>query len=180
MSNKCSGLFGRLFGHKFQPRYDSNETYPEGTIEGLRTNVDRVLAQYPMAAMDSLSEVAEAYRCMDQNFVRYVQDVCVRCGEVRERPVEIGEQLVVTERAEKRSVTRDDEEEVLPVNPPADPKPTGLTVEKAAEQMKPKVVAAVVQAPAPKIVVVPGTPGGLKPSVAQPNPVKAVPGRGPK
>ena len=52
--NKCKGIFGKLFGHKFEPRYD----------EKVYANHDPTLRY-------------------DERV--YVQEVCVRCGAIRNR-----------------------------------------------------------------------------------------------
>jgi hypothetical protein len=75
--NKCKGIFGLLFGHKFEGRYNvekSEGKWPlqEGSIESQITSTNP----------DSVYAIIESSR--DQKKT-YVKDVCVRCGEVIER-----------------------------------------------------------------------------------------------
>jgi hypothetical protein len=62
---KCEGLFGRLFGHRYEPRYSkSAPTYALQTIENL------VFADEIALILETSKAVT--YRC----------DVCTRCGNV--------------------------------------------------------------------------------------------------
>jgi hypothetical protein len=74
--NKCKGIFGLLFGHKFEGRYNTEEgegKWPlkEGSIESQITSTN------PSA----VSEIIESSR---NQKTTYIKDVCVRCGEVIE------------------------------------------------------------------------------------------------
>lgn len=62
MTSECRGLFGRIFGHKYQPRYTTG--------------------------MSALTDIKSASGCPDDwiDFIEaskpstYIYDVCVRCG----------------------------------------------------------------------------------------------------
>jgi hypothetical protein len=63
--NECKGLFGRLFGHKFEPRQDIIPPDPQ--------KADKVRCFY--------SDVPEVIYMLSSK--TYVRDVCTRCGEIR-------------------------------------------------------------------------------------------------
>lgn len=69
MSAECEGLFGRLFGHKFQPQY---ETTPPP---------DDLFAGMTRVASGVVETMTTAYTKKT-----YVRDVCKRCGKSIERP----------------------------------------------------------------------------------------------
>lgn len=142
---------GKLFGHKFRPRHDTKTDYPPNTVEGLSETLRVLLERWGMDVCDSISDTCEGYRCMDISTETYVHDVCERCGLVVKRP----ERPAPEEP--KRSVTV------------AQPTPASAPVAPAP-------------APAPKVVVVPvgANQAATVQTVRQPNPVKAMPGRGPK
>lgn len=57
----CKGIFGRLFGHAFEPRYSTGEpTIRIGDVEG------------PAYRVIQLVNASRPHR--------YITDVCVRCG----------------------------------------------------------------------------------------------------
>ena len=64
-SNECVGLFGRLFGHNFQPRYDE------------------VLSDAAAETLDRLEEIESTelqyvIRAFSESI--FIHDVCTRCG----------------------------------------------------------------------------------------------------
>ena len=65
---ECQGLMGRIFGHKYQARFDYETSIPVGITELT------VLAFGP----DNCLESKETYR----------GDVCVRCGNIINQPKE--------------------------------------------------------------------------------------------
>lgn len=70
----CQGILGRLFGHKYRPRYDVKERERGVTFK---------LPEFTGPAI-ILSELIEA-TCKPLTDSTYVRDVCVRCGEQRKR-----------------------------------------------------------------------------------------------
>ena len=68
MDTKCCGLFGKLFGHRFEARYDSEES--EGKLPDQLTSVT-IDAHY-------LVQIVEATRSIKET---YIHDICTRCGE---------------------------------------------------------------------------------------------------
>ena len=63
---KCQGFMGRLFGHKFQPRYDMGASALE--LGNIKTSAHAVL------------KLAERYRPYT-----YRGEVCARCGTFIDR-----------------------------------------------------------------------------------------------
>ena len=71
MENKCSGLFGLLFGHKFQPVYHTQESIPDGLI--LNELIQDVDDFYVAGALQAAKLIQSTY----------VKHVCKRCGQTR-------------------------------------------------------------------------------------------------
>jgi len=70
--NPCNGLFGKLFGHKFEAVYNEEEgegkwPYKEGTIES------------KMAVIDMISSIIESTKSRKRT---YIHSVCKRCGVI--------------------------------------------------------------------------------------------------
>jgi hypothetical protein len=79
-TNKCKGLFGWLFGHKFEARYDENndETEPGNfTVQQVPENV------LYLAVEDGelLSDILKSMKANSSKST-YIHDICVRCGKV--------------------------------------------------------------------------------------------------
>lgn len=75
--NKCNGLVGLLFGHKFETRYDEEVgegkwPFQEGTIESQLTSTD---TRY-------ISEIVDSTRSHKETYIR---DICKRCGTTVEK-----------------------------------------------------------------------------------------------
>jgi hypothetical protein len=68
--NKCNGLMGLLFGHKFEGRYNEEES--EGTMP---------VSEYFVFSND-IDKVINATKSRK---LTYVHDVCKRCGQVVEK-----------------------------------------------------------------------------------------------
>jgi hypothetical protein len=71
MNKECTGLFGRLFGHKYKPAMDE-ERIPPGTYEG-HVNL------YSCTATHNLCLMLEAG---SKHIRTYRGHVCTRCGDV--------------------------------------------------------------------------------------------------
>lgn len=61
--NKCKGIFGLIFGHKFVHNYNTEESFPDRPIK-----LDG--AVYPEDLVNSFKQTKETY----------VNSVCSRCG----------------------------------------------------------------------------------------------------
>jgi hypothetical protein len=70
--NKCVGIFGWLFGHDFEPRYDVKTHVPEKIISQIVA-----LLFTPWTAMVDLIAVSGNANKTSE----YVGDVCRRCGQ---------------------------------------------------------------------------------------------------
>lgn len=70
--HNCTGLAGRLFGHKFVPRFDTKSGF------GQRLPDHIVLALGGLSA----ANLIEAEKDSEST---YVYDICVRCGTVVRR-----------------------------------------------------------------------------------------------
>jgi hypothetical protein len=96
MSNQsCCGLAGTIFGHKFSPRYDENETYPKETAKLMEIAISRVATGKTIMLPDdvqALDKIGESFRQVSDTDSFYVQDVCERCGLIVERPPDPVEQ----------------------------------------------------------------------------------------
>ena len=65
--NKCKGLLGLLFGHKFVHNYNTKESFSP------RINLDLTLHPYP-------EDLIESFKLTETT---YINSVCSRCGCVR-------------------------------------------------------------------------------------------------
>lgn len=86
--NKCVGLWGWLFGHKFQARFNEEESdgkwpFKEGTLESQMTTA--VQGGYDV----SVSSIVNSTKSHKSS---YVLDVCERCGEIikHDEPKDMG------------------------------------------------------------------------------------------
>jgi hypothetical protein len=166
----CCGLAGMVFGHKFQPRFDQHQDYPDNTVEAMRSSLDKAIAGFPMSEMGSMERIAEAYQNMDTNFSRYVHDICVRCGLVVRRVTDRSEE--VTDRLyEEPAPTWPTLPAQAPAPPTPMPAPTPAPAPTPVQATKPRIVLAQPQQAQQMMNVPPGAQGSA---------VKAVPGRGPK
>lgn len=73
---KCSGLFGWMFGHKFRARFNEEESegkwpFKEGTLE----------SQITVASGPSVNS-ASIINSTKSKSSKYVLEVCERCGEI--------------------------------------------------------------------------------------------------
>ena len=83
--NKCLGMFGAFFGHRFIPRYDTEEKLAECAEAVLssapqKTNVGLVVGA--LTGSEGLQNILEELK---ENKTTYVCDVCARCGATRQR-----------------------------------------------------------------------------------------------
>ena len=72
--NRCRGLMGLLFGHKYRPRMNSRVIKSGGVYP--RPGVT-------MTNIASVSDMLERTRDVDHTDT-YVCDVCARCGDITE------------------------------------------------------------------------------------------------
>jgi len=72
MPNECAGLFGRLFGHDYQPRF----THGAPTYKVSDSN-----DVFSMVFSDDVASVITASKPRT-----YHGDVCRRCGDVKNQP----------------------------------------------------------------------------------------------
>lgn len=76
MNTQCSGVLGRVFGHRYRPRYSTSEQPSGISFKNL----------YGDEQMHLACEVAklstQTYQC----------DVCERCGSIVARPVPSSEE----------------------------------------------------------------------------------------
>jgi hypothetical protein len=65
---KCKGIFGFLFGHKYQGRFSITES-----------------KRFPTRAI-KVDQIFDVNDLKETDFTKtYVQDVCVRCGNIIEK-----------------------------------------------------------------------------------------------
>jgi hypothetical protein len=69
--DKCKGISGRLFGHVFEPRYNTQEG------EGKMPNVDMWSPSFSFGT--DVPKVIESTKSRKRI---YVHDICIRCGKV--------------------------------------------------------------------------------------------------
>ena len=67
MTDSCKGLVGLIFGHKFQPRYNTGAPAASGIK----------LAEYDAEILELSIRAVEASKPPT-----YAHDVCVRCGAI--------------------------------------------------------------------------------------------------
>jgi hypothetical protein len=145
----CRGLWGKVFGHKLEPRYSRTTVGAPSAAPQIENTLARLMNPPAVAfANDGLgAEVRRSIEALANYETHHTHDVCVRCG--------------LTVPAPERSV-------IL--------KPVPATTQPTQHAAPP------VSSPA-KLVVVPVSASaavGAGQASSFPNPVKAVPGRGPK
>ena len=83
--NRCIGIFGQWFGHRFRPRWDTEERIA-GCAEAIlstapqKTNLGQVVGA--LTGNERMQDILEQLR---EERSTYVCDICVRCGAVRQR-----------------------------------------------------------------------------------------------
>jgi len=84
MKTPCDGIWGRLFGHKYVARYDTEDNFPSQLDLGKSgPQGPSIVGQYAWYCLSTMS----GYQ-IDQSKNKkrtYVHDVCVRCGHVINR-----------------------------------------------------------------------------------------------
>jgi len=90
MNDKCCGIFGRIFGHKFEARYDTNDSSQPSVpnSEAPKFLKEALDAYYERAVYmddDQISCITSGFSDMETDggnseSKTYVHDVCVRCG----------------------------------------------------------------------------------------------------
>ena len=81
-ADKCKGLWGALFGHKFVARYDKdNSVGREG--EWSSFDIPREILDAALVT-EALSDILQAAQA-EHTKSTYIHDVCVRCGKVVHR-----------------------------------------------------------------------------------------------
>jgi len=84
--DSCKGLFGALFGHKFEARYDKKDnTTAPGNFSSIGIP-DYILEEALVS--ENLQDIIAAANG-DSSSSTYVHDICVRCGEVVVRTPEV-------------------------------------------------------------------------------------------
>jgi len=75
--DKCRGIWGRIFGHKFVARYDRVENGPDTktVIELLHRGNMTIVLENDLELVNLLRSYKDTY----------VHDICVRCGVVVEK-----------------------------------------------------------------------------------------------
>ena len=149
MSDKlppCRGLWGWLFGHIFEARYDTEVKGVPAAAPQLQETWRQALASYQSLLDNVSSNIARSYQALGQTNKTYSQDVCVRCG------------LVVFAPPKRSVIVATPVVKEPPPPAPAPPPPPAPP---------PKVV--VVQAPSPQHFQ------GVTQTPVQPNPVRATP-----
>jgi hypothetical protein len=71
---ECKGLFGRLFGHNYQPAEDTERIPPQSSVSRVNLN-NYVVVQHYRQIIESSTKVIRTYR----------GHVCTRCGDVVNR-----------------------------------------------------------------------------------------------
>ena len=147
---------GKLFGHKFRPRYDDRTTGAPEAAAHVENMWARLVSQTVVVfASDLQTEMRRSIEALTGHELIHTHDVCLRCGATVPAPP-------------KRSVTV--AQPVHDLKP--DPQPTA-TQQAPAQAASPS-----------KVKVVPISASAVAVSTGQAsishNPVKAVPGRGPK
>ena len=87
---ECIGIFGRLFGHKFRPRQDTESKLSSsldpvlgGMMEqkAVASMVGQILSKFT-SSDESMEDIIGAFK---EEKSTYVGDVCQRCGAVLRR-----------------------------------------------------------------------------------------------
>jgi hypothetical protein len=78
--DKCHGIFGRIFGHKFQPRFSETDTTPDIAFKEACEAIQMYIKETSYIDEDEISEIMNGFRVMNSMTTTYVHDVCIRCG----------------------------------------------------------------------------------------------------
>jgi hypothetical protein len=81
----CRGLAGKIFGHRFQPRYDEKFTGAAQAVKPFEVVWHEAL-QTGQAALDGVPQgIMSSIKALGSAEEVYVHDVCTRCGAVVEK-----------------------------------------------------------------------------------------------
>jgi predicted transcriptional regulator len=73
----CQGLMGRIFGHKFEPVFDTESSF-KGDMDFLKNLQYQPIGPYLTEALEQVAHMRDVK-------TKYVQHVCRRCGEIVNR-----------------------------------------------------------------------------------------------
>ena len=81
----CKGFFGKIFGHKFEPRYDTEPSGENAKVEAVKLITDK--SQEILESIEYLETVISSALSYfsDNEKATYVCDVCSRCGTIIKR-----------------------------------------------------------------------------------------------
>ena len=77
MINQCYGIWGKIFGHKYIPRYSTKRTTDKIPIYKFDAT-GSVLSTH----FDSIRGIIETYA---ETTKTYTHSICIKCGDIIER-----------------------------------------------------------------------------------------------
>ena len=82
--NKCCGLIGSIFGHKFIPRFDiTYQIVVSDPAKNLSDTIKDYMKVESFISDSTIETITDGFRDCPVNTVEsetYVYDICVRCG----------------------------------------------------------------------------------------------------
>lgn len=92
--DKCCGITGWFFGHCFEARTDDHEESPPGLADKLSMTLLPFTNKSVMLDGDNeaLETIESAFARLNTVDSVYVQDVCIRCGQVVDRKQSVSAQ----------------------------------------------------------------------------------------
>ena len=83
MSDKCMGIWGALFGHKFEPRYNETESPTNSdNVTGAKEIVETIVGSGSALLSCEIASIMDSF-CICKS--EYIHDVCVRCGKIAQK-----------------------------------------------------------------------------------------------
>lgn len=89
MSNEqiapCRGLVGRVFGHRFEPRFDTKKMQSPDILAQLKASLERAVNDTTIILDGVTSGLTDLVEAAASNEEIHTHDICVRCGAVAVR-----------------------------------------------------------------------------------------------
>lgn len=82
--NKCKGIWGLLFGHKFRGRWHEEDNTAESVAIQAKTSINYYISStaYIPDSDGNIENILNGFRNMNNTKSTYVHDICLRCGKI--------------------------------------------------------------------------------------------------
>lgn len=78
---KCNNIFGFIFGHKFESRFDTEDITPVEVCNSMKETIGHYIVNTTYSEEDELKIIIDGFRKVGSEKKTYIHDVCVRCGQ---------------------------------------------------------------------------------------------------